>query len=108
MKTYPINVRRNSYRGSDSKKRTKAQLENLAASSLESYINALLLKQEQPIQVYTWGEIAGGCGMSIQEVARMGYSIDGGSNGFTAWRHDLTYEQAMAARGSVEKGDAAD
>lgn len=97
MKTHPIYVSRNSYRGADPKKRAKAISENHDAALLEGYVNQLLLKQEAPIQVYSWTEISQGCGLSYGTVERLGFSIDGGSNGFTAWRHDLTYEQAMEA-----------
>lgn len=97
MKTYPIYVARNSYRGSDPRKRAKAQRENEQATALEAYVNQLLLAQTEPIRVYLWGEIASGCGLDYETVARIGYSIDCGSGGFTAWRHDMTYEQAMNA-----------
>lgn len=70
---------------------------NLEASALEQYVNELLLKQEEAIRVYLWAEIASGCGLPSETVARLGYSIDGGSGGSAAWRHDLTSEQATAA-----------
>lgn len=95
MVTYPISVRRKQYRGSVSKERLKVSAYNQAAAELETYINGLLLQQESPIQVYLWYQISQGCGMSSDKIAELGMSIDGGSNGFTAWRHDLTYEQAM-------------
>lgn len=97
MKTHPIHIARNSYRGTDPKKRAKAISENRDAVLLEDYVNQLLLKQQAPIQVYSWMEISQGCGLTYNTVERLGFSIDCGSNGFTAWRHDLTYEQAMEA-----------
>lgn len=97
MKTYPIHVARAYYRGGDKRKRAKTLENNLDASTLEQYVNELLLKQSEPVQVYHWAEIASGCGLPYETVARLGYSIDGGSGGFTAWRHDLTYEQAIEA-----------
>ncbi|MHA6884642.1 hypothetical protein [Ralstonia pseudosolanacearum] len=111
MKTHPISVARNGYRGSDSKKRAKAAAENRDAALLESYANELLLAQKEPIKVYFWMELARGTGLPYDTVARLGYSIDGGSNGFTAWRHDLMYEDAMAehqnlARPSEKDKDA--
>ena len=99
MKTYPINVARNGYRGSDKRKRAKVQTENSQAYKLETYVNELLLKQVDPIHVYTWEVIASGCGLPFDVVQKLGFSIDCGSGGFTAWRHDLTYEQAMASHG---------
>lgn len=97
MVTHPISVRRNNYRGSDARKRAKTHAENRDANQLEQHINTMLLNQKEPIKVYLWGEIARDTGMSYDTVARLGYSIDGGSGGFTAWRHDMTYEQAMEA-----------
>lgn len=98
MKTHPIYIPRNSYRGSDAKKRAKAASENRDAALMEEHVNQLLLKQEEPIRVYSWMEISQGCGLSYSTVERLGFAIDGGSNGFTAWRHDLTYEEAMEAQ----------
>ena len=97
MVTYPVHVRRNGYRGSDASKRAKANSENRDASVLEDYANKLLLAQTRPIQVYFWMELAQGTGLPYETVARLGASIDGGSGGFTAWRHDMTSEAAMAA-----------
>jgi len=57
---------------------------------LEDYANKLLLAQTRPIQVYFWMELAQGTGLPYETVARLGASIDGGSGGFTAWRHDMT------------------
>ena len=103
MKTHPIYVSRNAYRGSDPKKRAKAISENRDAALLESYVNQLLLKQEAPICIYSWMEISQGCGISYSTVERLGFSIDCGSNGFTAWRHDLTYDQAIDAQQNLSK-----
>lgn len=95
MVTYPIHVTRNYYRGTDPRKRSKVLAENRDADQLEQHINSMLRAQTEPIKVYMWGEIARDSGLSYEVVARLGYSIDGGSGGFTAWRHDLTYEEAM-------------
>lgn len=97
MKTHPIHVVRTRYRGTDKGKRAQALATNQDAWTLERHINDLLLRQNAPVQVYEWAEIARGCGLPYSTVAQLGYSIDGGSNGFTAWRHDLTYEEAIAA-----------
>ncbi|WP_371438322.1 hypothetical protein [Polaromonas sp.] len=97
MVTHPIHVGRNNYRGADARKKAKTQTENRDASQLEQHVNAMLLAQTEPIKVYFWGEISRDSGMSYDTVARLGFSIDGGSGGFTAWRHDMTYEQAMEA-----------
>lgn len=97
MVTYPIAVRRESYRGSDARKRDKVYQENELASIMETKINEALLKQTEPIKVYLWNEVSTITGLSFETVKRIGMSIDGGSGGFTAYRHDLTLEQALAA-----------
>jgi hypothetical protein len=96
MVKYPISVRCDSYRGNDAKKRAKASEEARCASLMQSKINELLLEQTAPIKSYFWSEIADITGLPIDVVKRLGMSIDGGSGGFTAYRHDLTFEQAMA------------
>ncbi len=97
MKTYPISVARCNYRGADKKKREKAADHNRDAALLESRANELLLKQEEPVRSYLWMELASATGLSYERVADLGYSIDCGSGGFTAWRHDLSYDAAMEA-----------
>lgn len=49
------------------------------------------------METYDFAEIARGIGLSLDYVSDVGYAIDGGHNGFTAWRHDMTYDEAMAA-----------
>jgi hypothetical protein len=56
-----------------------------------------LLKQEAPVQVYGFSDIAQAAGYSVDLVSELGYSIDGGSNGFTAWKRGMTYDEAIAA-----------
>jgi len=92
----PIRVTRNNYRGSDPKKRAKAHEANLTAQKIEAAANALLLKQTEPVRTYLWMEISRASGCAYEVVKEMGYGIDCGSGGFTAIRHDLTYQQAMA------------
>lgn len=100
MKTYPIHVARSNYRGADPKKRAKAAAHNRDAALLESCANDLLKKQTEAVRAYLWMELAMATGLSYDRVAELGYSIDGGSGGFTAWRHDLGYEAAMEACGA--------
>ena len=97
MVTYPIYVQRDRYSGRDARKRQKVSDKNRIASELETYINDLLLKQEAPVQVYDFADIARATGYSIDVVSELGYSIDGGSNGFTARKHGMTYDAAIAA-----------
>lgn len=105
MVKHPIYVPRINYRGADAKKRAKTNEANMAAQRIEAAANALLLKQTEPIRSYLWMEISQASGCSYDVVEKLGYGIDGGSGGFTAIRHDLTYEQAMAMiqRGSADK-----
>lgn len=97
MVTHPISISRNGYRGANRTKQLKAYKENQLASQLETFINDLLLKQEALIQVYSYHRIVADSGIPFEIVRRLGFSIDCGHNGFTAWRHDLTYEEAMNA-----------
>ncbi|MDZ4817600.1 MAG: hypothetical protein SGJ20_01360 [Planctomycetota bacterium] len=95
MVTYPIHVSRDSYRGSNPKKRAKAQATNQLASSLEAHINKKLQNQSEPIRVYMYQELALETGIAYDAVRKLGFSIDGGSGGFTAYKSGLTQEQAM-------------
>jgi len=95
MVTCPIHIRRDHYRGRDPKKQRKVQEKNEAASALERIINDLLLKQENPIQSYIYHEISTSSGYPVELVRELCLSIDGGHNGFTVIRKDLTYKQAM-------------
>lgn len=95
MVKHPVHVPRDNYRGANAKKQAAARRTNIAASDIERAINELLLTQEEPIRSYLWMEISAAAGYSYDTVAKLGYGIDGGNGGFTAIRHDLTYEQAM-------------
>lgn len=95
MITYPIHVARDPYRGSNPKKRAKAQAINEVASKLEAHINEKLKNQSEPIYVYMFQEIAMETGIDYETVRKLGGSIDGGSGGFTAYKSGLTQAQAM-------------
>ena len=97
MVTFPITVRRNGYHGSDARKTARATKENRAAALLEDYANRKLLSQTEPVRVYLWMELAIATRLPYTIVAKLGLSIDGGSDGFTAWRHDMTQDAALAA-----------
>lgn len=56
----------------------------------------MLLEQKEPVRVYLYPEIAEKTGIDLETVKRLGYSIDAGSNGFTALRGQLTLDEAMA------------
>lgn len=97
MVTYPVHVRRNSYRGADPRKKAKALQENLDASILEATANRLIQAQARGIKSYLWMEISRESGLDYETVKRLGFSIDGGSNGFTATRPGLTEEEYKRA-----------
>lgn len=84
MVSYPIHISRDAYRGRDPRKRQKAADHNRDVAKLERKINDMLREQKEPIKVYSWAATASETGMSYEFVQRVGYSIDGGSNGFTA------------------------
>jgi hypothetical protein len=96
MVTYPISVKRNGYRGSDPRKRAKANEENRIALELERHINKLVENQQLPIQNYMYHEIARATGHDVDLVRRICFSIDGGHHGFTVIKQGMTLEQAMA------------
>jgi hypothetical protein len=93
MVTYPISVKRNSYRGSDRRKKEKAYLENQVAMELEKAINELLKNQKEAIRSYGYHEIASQTGVALETVRKLCFSIDCGHNGFTATRVGLTQEE---------------
>lgn len=84
MVSYPIHIARDSYLGRDPRKRQKASDHNRDVAELERKINDMLKKQTEPVKVYSWASIAADTGMSYEFVKKVGYSIDCGSNGFTA------------------------
>jgi hypothetical protein len=94
MVTYPISVHRDGYRGRDAGKKMKAARHNMNAQALEQAANELLRAQKEPIQSYLWHELSKASGLDIDTVRSLGFSIDGGHNGYTAIRPGLTFEEA--------------
>jgi len=84
MVSYPIRIARDTYRGRDPRKQQKAANHNREVAELERKINDMLREQKEPIKVYSWASIASATGLSYDFVQKVGYSIDCGSNGFTA------------------------
>lgn len=98
MVTYPITIGRSRYRGKDRQKKQIVAAENRHAIALEAQINTLLQQQEQPIRTYTWTELAALTGIALPLVQKFGAGMDGAnSNGFIAWKHGMSYDEAMAA-----------
>ncbi|QND84639.1 Uncharacterized protein ChrSV_2413 [Chromobacterium vaccinii] len=97
MKRYPVYCKRDSYHGRNQTRARKAQSFNQMAVEIEAYVNALLLKQIEPVQTYDYYEISRGTGYSVEQVQTVCFSIDGGHNGFTIIRHDInSWEEAQA------------
>lgn len=95
MVRYPIHVSRVAYRGNDPRKRAQNSRRNAIANQLEQHINALLREQVQPIANYMYHQIASDTGVPLDTVRELCFSIDGGHNGFTVIRQDLTFEEAQ-------------
>jgi hypothetical protein len=94
MVSYPISVRRNHYRGSNANKKAKAQQENHVASILEVHINNQLRAQASPVQDHQYHTIARETDIDERVVRDLCFSIDCGHNGFTAYRQDLSLQEA--------------
>ena len=75
---------------------------NQMAMELERVVNEILKSQKEPVRTYYWDEIAEVADIPRDTVATLGRSIDGGSGGFTAYRHDLGYNKSLelSAQGS--------
>lgn len=95
MVSYPVYVARNPYRGNDKKKTAKASQDNQDAARIEEACNRLIQNQTQPVQSYMWLEVSRESGVDYETVRRLGYSIDGGSNGFTATRPGMTQDEIV-------------
>jgi hypothetical protein len=100
--THPIRVARLSYRGTIARKRENAADQNRIAAALETYINARLKSQTRAVQSYLYHEIAEATGHALETIRDLCFSIDGGHNGFTAYKSGMTFEEALdaAAKGN--------
>jgi hypothetical protein len=101
--TSPVHVRREMYRGSDPKKRKKAQEHNALAVRIEDVANRLINEQTDAICSYLHHDIARELGEDPDMVRRLGFSIDGGHNGFTAVRPGITQAELDQAMGRSPK-----
>ena len=96
MKSYPISVHRETYRGSDPRKRAKVSEYNRVASRIEDHLNRDLERQPQDsVQVYTSYVIASEIGEDSALVHDIIFATDCGSNGITIYKGD--YDRAMDA-----------
>ncbi|MGY8829216.1 MAG: hypothetical protein ACKVIS_06645 [Pseudomonadales bacterium] len=86
------------HRGSNAKKQAKAAETNRYASRIEQAANRLIQAQQEAIRSYHWMEISEESDVPYEIVRDLGFSIDCGSNGFTAIRPGLSnedYQKAM-------------
>ncbi len=95
MVTYPISIQRSPYRGSNANKSAKARERNRVASLLEEHINKRLREQASPVQQYMYHALAKEIGVDEGTVRALCFSIDAGHNGFTAYRKDLSLQDAL-------------
>ena len=65
------------------------------ASLLEEHINKQLRNQTSPVQQYMYHTIAREIGIDEGVVRALCFSIESGHNGFTAYRHDLSLQEAI-------------
>lgn len=81
MPSYPIEVERRHFRGSDHRKRVKAEEFNRDAAILEEYVNAQILKTKETR--FLFSQIARATGFSRERVREILYSVGCSDNGFT-------------------------
>lgn len=105
MVTYPVHVRRDNYRGANAKRQAKAAETNRYASRIEQAANRLIQAQREPIRPYHWMEISEESDVPYEIVRDLGFSIDCGSNGFTAIRPGLSNEDYQKAMRGEQVGD---
>jgi hypothetical protein len=106
MKSYPVSVRREEYRGSDPRKRAKVTEHNRIAQRVEDHLNDDLARQPQDtVHVYESYDVASAIGEDSAVVHDVIHATDGGANGITIVKGDFT--RAMAALdGSTEDDEA--
>ena len=80
MITFPLIVERNCYHGHDPKKLVEAEEYNRDAAKVEEYVNSQIRKGRRG---FKYSLIARDLGMNRERIAKLLYSIDCGSNGFT-------------------------
>lgn len=95
MKTYPVRVPRQSYKGADRTKQQKNYEYNMLCQHVEEYLNAKLAERpDDSITQFLSYSVASEMGADADLVRRIIYSIDAGSNGVTICKGD--FERAMA------------
>lgn len=94
MKSYPVSIRRASYRGVDARKRAKTDEYNRVATKVEQHLNGDLSKQpDHTVHQYDSYEIALKIAESDELVHRIVFATDCGANGITIVKGD--FDKAM-------------
>ena len=88
MKTYPISVSWDPYRGRDERKLRKRAEYNRVANRVETYLNAKLAAEPEGIYQYLSHSIARDLREDYDLVQRVVFSIDCGHNGVTIVKGD--------------------
>jgi hypothetical protein len=83
MVTYPVQVPRKSYRGSDQRRLLKVITHNRVAAELERYINGRIQSRAEETQTFLYYEIAAETGCPKDLVRDVLFGVDGGHNGLT-------------------------
>jgi hypothetical protein len=94
MITHPIEIDRVELPQNDEHRQRKTRISNAHIAAVEYYVNSLLEAQIAPIQQYSYHTIAADLQMNVESVRAC--CIDGGSNGFTAYKKGLTLPEALA------------
>jgi hypothetical protein len=90
MKSYPVSIARQSYRGSDARKRMKVDNLNRIAGRIEEHLNHdLASKPDDTIHVYISHSVAREIGEDEEAVRRIIFATDGGGNGITIVKGDF-------------------
>jgi len=101
MKSYPICLKRDNYRGANQAMQRKSAGYNHIVSKVESYINEELTDEpEDHFYQYFSEDIAASIDESSEIVHRIVHSIDGGSNAVTIYKGDykLALENVSGVR----------
>ncbi|MEX0837493.1 MAG: hypothetical protein WD101_04115 [Gemmatimonadota bacterium] len=86
MPSYPIEVPRKGYGGTDSRLRREAEEFNRDAAILERHINETFVASGQHRKQFLYGYIAIDTGIPQDRVRDILFTVDCGHNGFSVWK----------------------
>jgi hypothetical protein len=97
LRQYPVYVAGSAYRGSDAKKRQKAENYSRVAVRVQEYLNRLVEKwADDSMGSILSYQVAAAIGEDSDLVHRIISGIDGGANGVTIYKGD--YERALSRK----------